>query len=632
MDKPVRVFLSLETKYIDQILDHSRSMITIINKDYTYEKANDKFCCALKIDKDLIVGKTLIEIWGKENFDLNIRNKIDNCFAGNTVSYEASFQTPAFGKRYFEVSFRPLISGDDQITHLLAETFDVTDIKLTQQAFNEIEKDLKKFETNIPIGYLRCDTVGRILHVNRAFMRILEYDNESEVINVNLDNLYADEGLFRIHLEQILFYKSKTFSRVLLKTGKGKEIPCRMTAFLVPAENDKDSYIDLSFEDSSRELILETRLLQAQKLETIGSLAGGLAHDFNNILATIYGYAELILSDLPEDSPATEKVGKIINSVGRARSLTNQILTFSRQVEQEKISVSIWKVLKETIDFFKAGVAGNVKIIDSVKKTDALVFADPTQLFRVFLNLMTNSIQAMDGQFGKLKIELSIVIGELIKNELNKDIVADEYALITLSDTGIGMDQSLVNRIFEPFFTTREIGKGTGLGLSVVHGIISEIEGEILVSSKKNVGTTFYVYIPVTKCTPRESRVGRETKHLLFVSGNRHESRILSLALESSGYKLSFVPDQGQLMKILKDEKQITDLIIYMDDIPDFTKENLINLLLTDNLNTPVLLITDYEHCFLDEKLVNSGIIKQQLIKPVSLKEVKNSIHLSIKY
>lgn len=623
---------SLEKNISDNILHNSRSMLTVINRDYVYEKANSKFCDAHHTNQSIIEGKSLAEVWGHDNFRENIKEKLDSCFLGKTVHYEASFQIPSLGKRYFDVSFRPVRSGKNPITHLIAETFDITDIKLARQAYDDIEKEFKEMETNIPIGYLRCDITGTILHVNKAFLRILEFDEEGSIIGNSLKSLYVEESLFKIHLEQILYYNSKTFSRVSFKTGKGNEIPCRLTAILVSQKSKKIPYIDFSFEDSSRELILETRLLQAQKLETIGSLAGGLAHDFNNILATIYGYSELIQSEISESSPVSEKIGRIITAVARARSLTNQILTFSRQVEQEKIAVNIWNVLKETIDFVKAGVPANIMITDNVKKTNATVFADPTQLFRVFLNLMTNSVQAMEGQNGTLIIDLSVVNGKKMISELNRDIVADEYALVSFSDNGVGMDPSIVNRIFEPFFTTRDTGKGTGLGLSVVHGIISEIEGEIVVTSKKGIGTTFRVYIPLSKDPSGTEKRSFSSKEILFISGNNHESRILSLALENSGFKLMHVSDYVKLSKIFRDNKHKPDLIIFMDESTDFNKGNLIDLLLQKKLNIPVLLITDYEHCFLDEKTLNSGIIKHQLIKPVSLKEVRTAIQLSLKY
>ena len=249
--------------------------------------------------------------------------------------------------------------------------------------------------------------------------------------------------------------------------------------------------------------MLENRLLQAQKLETIGALAGGIAHDFNNILATISGYSEILQEDLPKDSFLSDNVSKIQGAVQKAQSIINQILTFSRHVEQEKIQVNVAEVLNETIGFIRSSIPPNVVIKSRIpKKGNENVLADPTQLFRVFLNLMTNACQAMEENGGTLSVSLSVVEGEDVQHELNKDIVADEYILITFADTGKGMESSILERIFEPFFTTREVGKGTGLGLSVIHGIITEMEGEILVSSRKDKGSTFYVYLPVAKEYP----------------------------------------------------------------------------------------------------------------------------------
>ena len=163
------------------------------------------------------------------------------------------------------------------------------------------------------------------------------------------------------------------------------------------------AYIDFAVEDCSRELMLENRLLQAQKLETIGSLAGGIAHDFNNILATISGYSEMLHDDLPKNSDLSEKVSKIMGAVKKAQSITNQILTFSRHVEQEKVLINVSEVLKETIGFVKSSIPSNIVLLSRIPKLEANVLADPTQLFRVFLNLMTNAIQAMEENGGTLQ-------------------------------------------------------------------------------------------------------------------------------------------------------------------------------------------------------------------------------------
>jgi len=629
-DKANLRYLSREKDFNDHIANSSRSMLSIINKEYVYEKVNTAFCSAHNIETERIVGKSLSEIWGQDIFKNKIQQNIDLCFAGNTVRYEANFNTPLFGNRYYEVVFRPISIESGEITHLLAETFDITDLRLSQKIINEMEEEFKKLETNLPIGFLRCDPGGSIIHANKAFLKIMECDNEDSLNGLQIKKFYTEDGLYDIHINQLMNDKIKTFGRVPLITFSGNEIACRISGFIVTDESGKPTFIDFAFEDSSRELMLENRLLQAQKLETIGALAGGLAHDFNNILATIFGYSEMLLEEVPKATPSAEKIGKIITAVSKARSLTNQILTFSRQVEQEKISVSVYEVLKETVGFVRSGKPENIEIIADLENTGISVYADPTQLFRVFLNLMTNAIQAMEEMGGTLSVNLAVVEGNLVRHELNKDIVADEYSLITFEDTGSGMDSSLVQRIFEPYFTTREVGKGTGLGLSVVHGIISEIEGEILVSSKRNKGSVFSVYLPVSKEYVQKPEKEQEGKKLLLITGNLYESRILSLALENSGYKLLFASDRDRFFKIMSDEINIPDLIIYMDDSEEINAEDMMALYANNKIKIPLILISDIDQFIFKEKLVNSGIAKQLLNKPVSLKEIHNAIQMSL--
>jgi CheY-like chemotaxis protein len=193
------------------------------------------------------------------------------------------------------------------------------------------------------------------------------------------------------------------------------------------------------------------------------------------------------------------------------------------------------------------------------------------------------------------------------------------------------MEQSLMNRIFEPFFTTREVGKGTGLGLSVIHGIIKEMEGEILVSSKKEQGSVFYVYLPVSKKYPDFSVKSDRRKRILFITGNRYESRILSLALENTGYELIYILDQNHLIRTMASENERPDLIIYMSDSRQIQQGDITVIYGRLKISTPLILITDANRELLEEKLLNSGIIKQQLTKPVSLKEIRNAIQSVLK-
>ncbi|MCX6333664.1 MAG: ATP-binding protein [Bacteroidia bacterium] len=517
-------FLSREKYFADHILNNSRSMISVINRDYVYEKVNTTFCKAHKGLAEYIVGKTLGDVWGQETFRNSIKQNIDKCFSGATVKYEASFTVPQAGRRYFEVVFRPFPVESGEITHLLAETFDITDLKLSEKIAIEKEEEFKRMEQ-----------------------------------------------------------------------------------------------------------MLEDRLLQAQKLETIGALAGGIAHDFNNILATISGYSELLQEDLPKTSASYQKVTKIQTAVSKARSLINQMLTFSRQVEQEKVTVNVYEVLKETIGFIKSAAPDNVTVRSNIRSKNAFVFADPTQLFRVFLNLMTNAIQALEEREGIISVSLKNVSGKSVRDELNKMIVADEYVLVTFRDTGRGMDPSLLRRIFEPFFTTRDIGKGSGLGLSVVHGIITEMGGEILVSSEKDKGSVFYVYLPISAESAKANIISEKRKRIFLIMGNKHESRILSLALESAGYELILSSSPKNLADAVSDRNSQPDLIIFMSDAENIKAVNLLDALQKSGSEIPCIIIDDPDHDIHEENFLNSGIVSQHIIKPVSLKEIKDAIQMSIK-
>jgi signal transduction histidine kinase/CheY-like chemotaxis protein len=619
-------FLTREKDISDQIINHSRSMITIINRDYIYEKVNSTFCNAHQVVLDSILGRSMGDVWGHDTFQNAIKRNVDICFSGKTVQYEATFITPQLGKRHFEVVFRPLSVEPGKITHLLAETFDIDDLKTTKQAVKEKEEELRKFESNLPIGFLRCDPKGKILNANEAFLMIADCHDELSITNMNLKSFYLEKELFEIQIAQLTDSHTRNFGRVYLKNCYGKEIPCRISGFLAVNGSGTPAYIDFAVEDCSRELMLENRLLQAQKLETIGSLAGGIAHDFNNILATISGYSEMLHDDLPKNSDLSEKVSRIQGAVKKAQSITNQILTFSRHVEQEKVLIDVSEVLKETIGFVKSSIPSNIVLKSRISKMNANVLADPTQLFRAFLNLMTNAIQAMEENGGILSVNIAVVKREFVQHELNKDIVADEYVLLTFKDTGEGMEPSVIGRIFEPFFTTREVGRGTGLGLSVIHGIITEMEGEIVVSSKKEKGSIFNVYLPVSKSYSSVTTKKGSMKKILFITGNKYESRILSLALESAGYELIFVSDGRNFVKVMTNIRERPDMVIYMSDSKQIKPEDLVGIFRNQKILTPCILITDPNQDISDEKLLNSGIINQQLTKPVSLKEIRNAI------
>jgi signal transduction histidine kinase len=378
------------------------------------------------------------------------------------------------------------------------------------------------------------------------------------------------------------------------------------------------------------EINFENRLGQLGRLETIGSLAGGIAHDFNNILATISGYTEMLQEDFPGEELLMEKTNKILSAVSRARSLTSQVLTFSRQVEQDKVLTDLNEVLKETVGFIRSSAAQNIAIRARYCKQIPMIQADPTQLFRVFHNLMNNAFQSMEKKGGTLSVSTLIVEGSKVKPNLSKDIIADSYILTRFRDTGRGIDPAFIGRIFEPFFTLREVGKGTGLGLSVVHGIVSDLEGEVSVNSKPGVGSVFDVYLPVPINDLQHKNKIAEKNKVLIIRGNLHESNILSIALENSGFKVEFVADLNQLSGKFSTIKFKPAVIIYMADSEKITIEDLRRFYYNLQLKVPCILITDKEKEEIREELINLGVVRQHLLKPVSLKDLRNAIQISL--
>ncbi len=614
--------LSREKYFTDHIVNSSRSMISIINRDYIYEKVNKTFCMNQKSEADKIVGRSLEDVWGSENFLNNIKKNVDTCFSGKVVYYQAFFETPAWGKRYYEVVFRPITDNTNAVTHTLAETFDITDIKLKEQAASEIEWEFRNLESNLPIGFFRCDIAGRLLHVNKAFLRIMEMDNEAEAIGHSMVDFYFEKELFLHHLNTILTEGLASFIRISLQSAKEREVVCRISAFVVRDGSGNQIYIDGAIEDYTREVDLEKQLLQSQKLDTIGLFAGGIAHDFNTILTTIYGYSEMSLEGLDISSEAYSSIRKIVQAVGRARSLTNQILTFSRQIGQERINVKVADILLETTDFIRPTVPETISLVEKLNQPDVCVSADPTQLYRVFLNLINNAIQAMDGSGGKLTVSLDICSGERISELRPGKKRFTEYAVISFSDTGPGMDEGMAERIFEPFFTGRKGGRGTGLGLSVVYGIISEVDGEITVRSKKGQGTTIDVLIPISS---GENEPTAEKKHngsVLLVPASDNETKVISIALTNSGYTVKSTDPEGNWIKQTDD----TDIIIIVDNLQNVTSSEIMNELSNRGIKIPVLLISDFESWLAEEKSLSSDDMRNNLFKPVSLKEIISSI------
>lgn len=249
-----------------------------------------------------------------------------------------------------------------------------------------------------------------------------------------------------------------------------------------------------------KRLDLERRLLHRERIATIGTLAGGVAHEFNNILTPILLYSQLALNDVPPDSPRARDLGRIVSAAHRARSLIKRILTFSREMDSLDISAfSLRSTVEEALALMRAIVPASVEIVLEAPQQELRVSGDPSLVHQVIINLCTNAYQAMRQTGGRILVRL------LRLDELSMDGQPEfePAALLEVIDTGHGIDPAVIAHVFEPFFTTREVGEGTGLGLSVVHGIVTSMGGSITVESTLEQGTTFKIYLPLTVVATR---------------------------------------------------------------------------------------------------------------------------------
>lgn len=361
--------------------------------------------------------------------------------------------------------------------------------------------------------------------------------------------------------------------------------------------------------------IYEDRLARVQKLEAIGTLVGGITHDFNNMLAAIIGYTELAIDDVPPGNPAIRSLQEVLKAGDRAKDLVSQILTFSRQTRTGKKVVRVQLIAKEALKLLRSSIPSTIAITQDIDPHSPEVFADPTQIHQVVMNLCTNAYQAMMGQGGTLAVGLAPVELDTTLAQGTPWLEPGSYLHLWVSDTGCGMDQDILDRIFEPFFTTKEKGTGTGMGLATVHGIVSDLSGAVTVFSAIGGGSTFHVYLPSCKGEDRGNRAGREDtlprgkgERILLVDD---ESAILAFAqsmIEQMGYSVRTHSSSIQALEAFSQAPHAFDLVITDQTMPLLTGVDLAAKMLAIRSDIPVILITGFSEIVSAEQAREQGI------------------------
>ncbi len=371
---------------------------------------------------------------------------------------------------------------------------------------------------------------------------------------------------------------------------------------------------------------LHSQLVQAQKMEAIGTLAGGIAHDFNNILGAILGYTELARDAGPPDSPVAHDLQKVLEAGERAADLVRQILAFSRQTNTERMPLNPVQMIKEAIKLLRPALPSTITIEQQLATTTNSIFADPTQIHQIMMNLCTNAFHAMEKTGGILTIALEDC--KLQRKELryHPNRKTGKYVRLSISDTGAGIPLEIRDKIFNPYFTTKEMGRGTGLGLAIVHGIVSELGGFITCESEVEKGTVFRVFFPAIEAKPvvPAKKVDIDlsgAEHILLVDDEEVLVKMCKTMLERLGYTVTTSTDSLAALEIFRKQPGAFDAVITDQTMPKMTGFELAEKIMQIRPDTPIILCTGYSSLVNEEQAKTSGI-KGFAFKPLTRKEL----------
>ena len=356
----------------------------------------------------------------------------------------------------------------------------------------------------------------------------------------------------------------------------------------------------------------EEKFQQAQKMESIGTLAGGIAHEFNNVLAIIMGNNELIMEELPQYSLARGSAEEIRIAGLRARDVVKQLLTFSRQDDSIKKVVDIKSVILESMKLIHSTTPANIKIEQNLSADTFPIIGNETQINQILINLCNNAIDAMPEKGGKITIELA---NETIKNRqtLDSKLKSGRYSRLMVNDNGFGMDNGTLARIFEPYFTTKDVGKGSGIGMAVVHGIVERHDGVIIVDSHPGLGTTFTIFFPAYE-GPLKQEIDNQNdlpigdECILYVDDEATIAHLGKRRLESLGYRTESTTDPLKALDMVKTDPHRFDLVITDMAMPNMTGDQLIVEILKIRQDMPTIICTGYSAKISDKEAKEMGV------------------------
>jgi signal transduction histidine kinase/CheY-like chemotaxis protein len=375
---------------------------------------------------------------------------------------------------------------------------------------------------------------------------------------------------------------------------------------------------------------LQKQLQQAHKLEAVGTMAGGVAHDFNNILSIILGNAEIALDDTPKLNPAHYSLKNIKEASLRAAGIVSQLLSFSYKNEPTLKPIEIMAVVRDSIKFLRSTIPTTIEIRKNIPDTNEVILGDPIQINQIMMNLCVNASHEMEDTGGVLTVSAKkITLSE--KEAMNyPDLTGGDYIALTVSDTGRGINPRIIDKIFDPYFTTKEFGRGSGMGLSVVHGIVKNHNGSITVDSNPGKGASFRILLPVIdqKYHPEigsEDQLPSGTETILLVDDEELILNVTDRMLRRFGYHVEAQNSAQEALALFQVKPDRFDLVITDMTMPQMTGVQLSAKLLEIRPDIPIIICTGHNPLVDEEKATAMGIAAY-IMKPVEKKVIAQTI------
>ncbi len=600
--------------FYKNVINSLDDLIFMKNERHEWVFLNDAACKFWRYQREDLLGKTDRDIfprdeadiyWEKDNQvlqsgkpDLNIEKQTINGEPYTIATKKSIYRDPHTGERYIVGTIR-----------------DITEQKKAEEAIRREKDKAQQYLDIAGVMLVALGDDGTVTLINRKGCQILGYEEE-EIIGKNwFDNFVPEE--IRIETREVFdelmrgnspvrqYYENS----VLTKRGMKRMVAWHNTLLT----NDEGDFIGTlsSGEDITENRQLEEQLFQSQKMEAIGRLAGGIAHDFNNLLTAIIGYTDIIARDAEVKAKHRSYVDEIKKSAERAATLTQQLLAFSRkQIMQPKV-MNLNTMLKNTKNMLQRMIGEDIAFKLTMGDSIGMIKVDPGKIEQVVINLAVNARDAMPNG-GTLEIETINTSLDRAFCDMHKGSYPGNYILLSVHDTGKGIDDEIMKHIFEPFFTTKEIGKGTGLGLATVYGIVRQSGGYIDIQSRKGSGTTVAIYLPrvdeVPKAVEKSEMMVAKGKNetILFVEDDDMVRNMVTAVLKQYGYNV-IEAENGSVAAKLCEQEQRIHLMITDVVMPGTSGPDLVRQISSIQPDMKVLYVSGYT----DEAIVHHGVLDE---------------------